>query len=65
MDEKERIIQLRKELHEHNYKYYVLNQPTIGDQEWINGGIQKNPSDFLYVSELLTIFASQIELLVK
>ena len=34
MDEKERIIQLRKELHEHNYKYYVLNQPTIGDQEF-------------------------------
>ena len=34
MDEKERIIQLRQELHEHNYKYYVLNQPTIGDQEF-------------------------------
>ncbi len=34
MDEKERIIQLRKELHEHNYRYYVLNQPTIGDQEF-------------------------------
>ena len=27
-------MQLRKELHEHNYKYYVLNQPTIGDQEF-------------------------------
>ena len=34
MDEKQRILQLRKELHEHNYKYYVLNQPTIGDQEF-------------------------------
>ena len=34
MDEKERIEQLRKELHEHNYRYYVLNQPTIGDQEF-------------------------------
>ena len=34
MDEKARIEQLRKELHEHNYKYYVLNQPTIGDQEF-------------------------------
>lgn len=34
MDEKERITQLRKELHEHNYKYYVLNQPTIGDMEF-------------------------------
>lgn len=34
MDEKERIIQLRRELHEHNYRYYVLNQPTIGDQDF-------------------------------
>ena len=34
MDEKERIIQLRKELHEHNYRYYVLNQPSIGDQDF-------------------------------
>ncbi|HIW44542.1 MAG TPA: NAD-dependent DNA ligase LigA [Candidatus Prevotella stercoripullorum] len=34
MDDKQRILQLRKELHEHNYKYYVLNQPTIGDQEF-------------------------------
>ena len=34
MDEKQRILQLRKELHEHNYKYYVLSQPTIGDQEF-------------------------------
>lgn len=34
MDEKARIEQLRKELHEHNYRYYVLNQPTIGDQDF-------------------------------
>lgn len=34
MDEKQRILQLRKELHEHNYKYYVLNQPSISDQEF-------------------------------
>ena len=27
-------MQLRKELHEHNYKYYVLNQPEISDQEF-------------------------------
>lgn len=27
-------MQLRDELHQHNYKYYVLNQPTIGDQEF-------------------------------
>ena len=32
--EEERIAQLRKELHEHNYRYYVLNQPTISDQEF-------------------------------
>ena len=34
MDEKQRIEQLRKELHNHNYQYYVLNQPLIGDQEF-------------------------------
>lgn len=34
MDEKNRILQLRQELHEHNYKYYVLNQPTISDQDF-------------------------------
>ena len=34
MDDKQRILQLRKELHEHNYKYYVLNQPSIGYQEF-------------------------------
>lgn len=34
MDEKQRILQLRQELHEHNHKYYVLNQPTISDQEF-------------------------------
>ena len=27
-------MQLRQELHEHNYRYYVLNKPTIGDQEF-------------------------------
>lgn len=27
-------MQLRRELHEHNYKYYVLNQPEISDQEF-------------------------------
>ena len=34
MDEKQRIEQLRRELHEHNYRYYVENQPTISDQEF-------------------------------
>ena len=34
MNETERILQLRQLLHEHNYKYYVLNQPDIGDQEF-------------------------------
>ena len=34
MDERLRIEQLRRELHDHNYRYYVLNQPVIGDQEF-------------------------------
>ncbi|MCR4808318.1 MAG: NAD-dependent DNA ligase LigA [Prevotella sp.] len=34
MDEKDRIEQLRRELNDHNYRYYVLNQPVIGDQEF-------------------------------
>ena len=34
MDEQQRIEQLRHELHEHNYRYYVQNQPTISDQEF-------------------------------
>ena len=29
-----RILQLRNELHQHNYNYYVLNAPTISDQEF-------------------------------
>lgn len=32
MTEQEEIVQLRAELHQHNYNYYVLNAPTIGDQ---------------------------------
>ena len=31
---KEQIEALRKELHQHNYNYYVLNQPTISDYEF-------------------------------
>ena len=34
MNETERIIYLRQQLHEHNHNYYVLNQPTITDQEF-------------------------------
>ena len=34
MNERQRIEQLRRELHEHNYRYYVLSQPVIGDQEF-------------------------------
>ena len=34
MAEKQRIEQLRSELHDHNYRYYVLNQPVISDQEF-------------------------------
>ncbi len=32
MDIKDKIEKLRKELHQHNYNYYILNQPTISDQ---------------------------------
>lgn len=31
---KEKIQQLRKELNEHNYNYYVLDNPTISDYEF-------------------------------
>ena len=34
MDETQRIVQLRRELHEHNYRYYVENQPTISDYDF-------------------------------
>lgn len=34
MTEQERILQLRRELHQHNYRYYVLNQPIISDQQF-------------------------------
>lgn len=34
MDERQRIEQLRRELHEHNYRYYVQNQPAISDYEF-------------------------------
>ena len=34
MTPKEEIEQLRKELEQHNYNYYVLNQPTISDFEF-------------------------------
>ncbi len=34
MTEQEIILSLREQLHQHNYNYYVLNQPTISDQEF-------------------------------
>ena len=34
MNDKERILELRKQLNEHNYKYYVLNEPDITDFEF-------------------------------
>lgn len=34
MNEIERIDFLRKELHRHNYNYYILNAPVISDQEF-------------------------------
>ena len=34
MNVKEQIESLRKELHKHNYNYYVLDNPTISDYEF-------------------------------
>ena len=34
MTEQEQITILRQRLHEHNHRYYVLNQPIISDQEF-------------------------------
>lgn len=34
MNETDRIFALRKELHEHNRRYYVENSPTISDREF-------------------------------
>ncbi|WP_108422912.1 NAD-dependent DNA ligase LigA [Flagellimonas amoyensis] len=34
MDIQQKIIALREELNEHNYKYYVLDQPSISDYEF-------------------------------
>ncbi len=34
MDERERIMQLRDELHRHNYLYYVKNSPEISDKDF-------------------------------
>ena len=34
MDPKERILELRRQLHEHNHRYYVMNSPTISDYEF-------------------------------
>ena len=34
MNEEERIIELREELHAHNHRYYVENAPAISDEEF-------------------------------
>ena len=34
MDIKQRIEQLAEELHQHNYNYYILDEPTISDFEF-------------------------------
>ena len=34
MTPQDRILELRRELHEHNRRYYVLNSPTISDYEF-------------------------------
>ncbi len=34
MDDKQRILDLRRQLNEHNHRYYVLSDPTISDREY-------------------------------
>ena len=34
MTSQQQIETLRKELHDHNYRYYVLSQPSISDYEF-------------------------------
>lgn len=34
MDESNRILELRKALHEHNHRYYILDAPSISDFEF-------------------------------
>ena len=34
MEDKNRIEALRKKIDDHNYHYYVLNNPIISDQEY-------------------------------
>lgn len=34
MTDQERILDLRSQLHRHNHNYYIMNQPTISDQEF-------------------------------
>lgn len=34
MTPQERLLELRRELHEHNHRYYVLNSPIISDYEF-------------------------------
>jgi DNA ligase (NAD+) len=34
MDPRERIEQLRREIDDHNYRYYVDNQPIVSDEEF-------------------------------
>lgn len=34
MSEQEEILQLREALHQHNYNYYVMNEPTISDYDF-------------------------------
>ena len=49
MSNTDRILQLRAELHQHNYNYYVLNQPTISDRDF-----PKDFQPFLYKISKIT-----------
>ena len=44
MTVKEKIEELRAELHRHNYNYYVLNTPEISDKEFDDCLLYTSPS---------------------
>ena len=43
----ERGEQLRAELHQHNYNYYVLNAPEISDKEFEEAEKKRRDSDIM------------------
>ena len=55
MDIKEKIEELRAELHRHNYNYYVLNAPEISDKEFDDKmrELQESGTTILFVTHAI------------